>query len=68
LVRDLELGPLLQPCHFRFGFSGKKRIYNLGEYWAYGGRGTMSAKEIEESQKCRDISARYCKIFPLTLE
>jgi hypothetical protein len=45
---DPEKADLVKPFHYKAGLHAKRRIYNFGNYWLYGGPEKLSSKEYAE--------------------
>jgi hypothetical protein len=52
---DPEKADLVKPFHYKAGLYAKRRIYNFGDYWLYGGRKKLSTEEYDENEEFRKI-------------
>jgi hypothetical protein len=52
---DPEKTDLVKPFHYKAGLYAKRRIYNFGNYWLYGGREKLSPEEYNENKEFRKI-------------
>jgi len=66
LIRDKEFAPLIKSYHFKAGLGGKKRIYNFGDYWLYGGSEPIAKEEMDDGAEFRRLSFNNLRASPST--